>query len=451
MRGGPSGPGWRAGAVAAICMLRLLDPPAATAQTVIAKTRPPTAVAAKSAAPAEPQSARAPSPPAPPENAANTGAPVATAFELGGDRTRTRLAFALTSAVKFQVFTLSDPYRVIFDAENLGFRLPAQAGTEARGLIKAFRYGLIAPGKSRIVIDVTGPVRIAKAEVRRAQAGQPPVLTIELEATDAINFLAAPPPPARLVVSSVAAEAPAAAPGRAGKPVIVIDPGHGGLDPGAVNPGAVREKDVVLAVARQLQAVLAASGRYDVRMTRSSDVFVSLEQRVAASRASRANLFISIHADSIGSKEFAQAVRGATVYTLSEQASSHEAEQLADKENAADRLAGIDRGPDDEDDQVKTILFDLLSRETQNFAMEFRTAALGALRQVVKLAKDPARSAAFRVLRQAQSPSVLIELGYMTNAEDARLLQSPVWQKRVAVSLATAVDTFFATRVAHGR
>jgi N-acetylmuramoyl-L-alanine amidase len=228
------------------------------------------------------------------------------------------------------------------------------------------------------------------------------------------------------------------------KPVIVIDPGHGGVDPGALST-SVREKDVVLAVARELRTALDETGRYDVHMTRNSDVFISLDRRVQFSQEKSAVLFISIHADSVGDADLAAAVRGAAVYMLSEQASNRQAQRLAEKENAADVLAGEDSA-DDEDSDVNRILRDLVRRETTNFAAEFRGRLLTHMKGSIRLTREPARSAAFKVLRQTECPAVLIELGYMSNPEDAQLLTSPPWQKKVAASIATAVGDYFVRR-----
>jgi N-acetylmuramoyl-L-alanine amidase len=240
-----------------------------------------------------------------------------------------------------------------------------------------------------------------------------------------------------------APEPPAVQQAKDARPVIMIDPGHGGIDPGAAGSGHVVEKDLVLSFAQRLKKKLEASGRYKVLMTRDEDVFVSLGARVKAARAAQADLFISIHADSISG---GQDVRGLTVYTGSERASDADSARLADRENKADAAAGVESG--DMPDDVSDILQELTLRETRGFSHGFATRLVGEFDAVARLNKNPHRQARFQVLRAHDVPSVLVELGYLSSQKDLDQLMSEEWRLKMASAMAVAVDRFFAARFA---
>jgi N-acetylmuramoyl-L-alanine amidase len=372
--------------------------------------------------------------------------------EIKSDAASTKFLLGLSAGVRAEIFTLAEPYRVVIDLPDVAFQLPDGTGQKGQGLISGFRYGLLAEGKARVVVDTTGPVVLKRADMT-SKGGSAVELALELAPTSAKSFgvgtgggraAATPaktdPPSAPKVLKKDRA-----------KPIILIDAGHGGIDPGAAGASNLKEKTLVLAVAHALKAQLSASGRYDLRMTRSTDVFISLDQRLKMSRDLDADLFISLHADSIAQKGFAKAVRGATVYTLSEQASDEEARRMAEKENNSDAIAGLQTAKFEEEGEVRNILIDLLKRETSNFSADFSNTLVKRLGTSISLSGRPQRSAAFKVLRQADTPSVLVELGYMSNPEDERLLNSADWQRRVAAAIGTAVDSYFSKRTAKAR
>jgi len=376
------------------------------------------------------------------KNPAGVEATAAGVINAAGE---TIFTLSLSASAAAQAYTLDAPRRVVVDLPNVAFRLPPGSGEKRAGLVSAFRYGIIETGKSRVVMDLAGPARIAAAEIVRAPSGDAVELRVRLVATDEASFAAAASTP---VEQPPSPPEQAVADRRKGRPVVVVDPGHGGIDPGARSPGAVYEKAVTLAVARQLKQILGAAGRYDVHMTRNGDEFVSLDRRLRISRDLDADLFISIHADSIEATQFVHSVRGATIYTLSDKASDDAARMLADKENSVDTLAGIASVAAEDKNEVRSILIDLLKRETSNLSHAFSSILVERLRTGVTLSKEPQRSAAFKVLRQTNSPSVLVELGYMTNEQDEKLLASAEWQRQVAAKVAGAVDAYFGRRTA---
>jgi N-acetylmuramoyl-L-alanine amidase len=372
------------------------------------------------------------------------GAPVATDVRLGGDDKQTRFVMDFDRPIDMAAFTLADPYRVVVDMPQVVFKLSPKVGDEGRGLVKAFRFGLIMQGGSRIVLDTKGPVRVEKAFTIPAADGQPARLVLDLVATDRDSYLrniAQENRPQRTAAKHNNDPMPKDDDPR---PLIVLDPGHGGIDTGTRGLDGTNEKDVVLAFAQTLREKLEASGKYRVAMTRTDDTFVPLNERVHFARARNASLFISIHADSVPRAE-GQA-EGASVYTLSEKASDAEAARLAESENRADVIAGVDLTAEPND--VANILVDLAQRETKTFSLQFARSAVGELKSTARLHKRPLKSAGFVVLKAPDVPSVLVELGYMSTRDDLKQLTSTAWRTRTATAMAQAVDVFFMRRLA---
>jgi N-acetylmuramoyl-L-alanine amidase len=372
--------------------------------------------------------------------------PLVSEARLLGDETRTRFVAELTRTVDLAAFTLADPYRVVIDVPQLTFRMPAKMGEAGRGLVKAFRFGLVMQGGSRIVLDVTGPVRVDKAFVLDPVDGQPARLVVDLVAIDRDSFLRnlAIENQSRRAAAPAAREREPAGKSADPRPLVVIDPGHGGLDSGTTAPSGETEKAIVLDFSLKLRDKLEKTGKYRVAMTRADDHFVPLAERVRLARAGQAALLISVHADALAHRD--PEGHGATVYTLSETASDAEAARLADTENRADLIAGVDLT--DEPGDVADILIDLAQRETKAFSMHFARALVSEFKISARLHKHPLKSAGFRVLKAPDVPSVLIELGYVTNPQDLKLLTSEAWRARAAESMVQAVQTFFATRLA---
>lgn len=382
--------------------------------------------------------------------------PVASAARLAGDDKQTRFILDIDQAVTFRAVTLADPYRVVVDVPQVNFHLPPATGVGGRGLVKAFRYGLVMPGGSRIVFDLTGPARIANSYVLEAANGQPARLVLELEEVDRAAFVQSLAPENRPKLRPTIAEAqPATAPATAtpetetaqqkadGRPVVVIDPGHGGIDNGTQS-GGESEKNLVLAFGLALRDKLEKAGKYRVVMTRDDDTFIPLNDRTKVARNLKAALFVSIHADALPRAE--GDAQGATIYTLSDKASDAEAQRLADAENRADAIAGFNLAEEPTD--VADILIDLTQRETRTFSNRFARLLMAEMKSTVRMHKHPLKSAGFRVLKAPDVPSVLVEIGYVSNKGDLEHLVSEGWRSRAVGSMAQAIDGFLTKRMA---
>jgi len=377
-----------------------------------------------------------------------TDHPVATDARVGGDDGQTRFVMDFSQKVDLRAFTLADPYRIVIDLPQVTFNLPPKTGAQGRGLVKAFRFGLMMQGGSRIVLDLAKPVRIDRAFSIEATAGQPARLVLDLVATDRESFLRTiarqnqPIPPA----TTGALDRGAASPIRDDnpRPLVVLDPGHGGIDNGTVATTGVAEKSIVLDFALRLRDRLERSGKYRVVMTRTDDTFIPLADRVRMARIRQAALFISIHADAL--KKGEGEAQGATIYTLSDTASDAEAERLAENENRADVIAGIDLSHESGD--VADILIDLAQRETKAFSMHFAKTLVTDMRRVARMHKHPMKSAGFKVLKAPDVPSVLVELGYVSSKDDLQHLTSESWQTKTTAAINQAIDRYFAARFA---
>lgn len=360
----------------------------------------------------------------------------------------TRFVLEMSHDVGFRVFTLADPPRAVIDLPEVDWGLSRDSLPAATGSVQSMRFGLFSRGVSRVVLDLTGPAAIDKAFVLPPQSGFPVRLVLDLRRTSDAAFRAgagkitevgqrAPfqPGDARPDRQPV----PEPAPRRNGeKPLIVLDAGHGGIDPGAIGVGGIYEKNVTLAMARELRDMLIATGRYRVSLTRDRDVYLRLRERVAHVRKVGGDLFISLHADSIKSPS----VRGLSVYTLSETASDKEAALLAEKENKADIIAGVDLS--DEAPEVTDILIDLAQREAMNLSAQYAALLIEDVGQKVQLLRNTHRFAGFAVLKAPDVPSVLLEMGYLSNDYEARLLQQRSYRAKLARAVISSADRYFA-------
>jgi N-acetylmuramoyl-L-alanine amidase len=371
---------------------------------------------------------------------------------------RTRFVVGLDRKVEYQVFSLSNPNRVVVELPDVKLRLPEQTEKNVVGIVKSFRGGLAAPGKTRIVIDVTQPVIVEGAKIEKEANGQfrlaldiiPVSAAVKSTSKASLSSI-----PLSLATSSIQpptprrAQSPKARAAKAFKPVIVLDPGHGGTDTGAMKFGTI-EKQVVLSFGHVLRDLLEKTGRYKVLMTREKDVFVELDDRLDFGERNNANLFIAIHADYAKSS-----ARGATIFTLKDRVAK-------DLQRSAKGSAGSHvLSPNEIDtvkqsngdiDTVRDMLTDLAERDlerTQERTSVFAKSIIDTMGESTPMRHNPDQQAAFRVLKTAQFPSVLIELAYVTNRQDADNLNSDAWRKKVGESIVSAIDNYFGNQVAH--
>ncbi|MDX2308113.1 MAG: N-acetylmuramoyl-L-alanine amidase [Hyphomicrobium sp.] len=377
-----------------------------------------------------------------------------------GTSARTRFLIGLDKGVDFHVMSLGNPNRVVVELPEVQLRLPPEPSVAPVGLVESFRGGAAGPGKTRVVVYVTRPVIVEKSEIETAPDGRGKLLALEIVPVDEVVKASDGKPlkekPSALGTGGLQPPLPQPAlrPDELDKvmykPTIVIDPGHGGHDTGAVKNGAV-EKDVVLAFARALRKKIEDTGRYRVLMTRDSDLFVPLDERRAFAEQHKAALFIAVHADYATT-----AARGATIYSLRESVANslkRSAKGEVSKDVlSAKELTDVKKASSEIDlSAVKDILADFAQREvetTRERTNLFSRSVIEYMGSSTNMRDDPDQQAAFRVLKTAQFPSVLIELAYVTNKEDAELLKSESWREKVSESITTAVENYFSHQIA---
>ncbi len=358
----------------------------------------------------------------------------------------TRVVIDLSKPVSYRHVRLGAPPRLAIDLPEVEWTVDDDAA-KAVGLVQGFRFGQPRPGVSRIVLDVAQPFEIDRV-FELPPSGthghrivtdlvKVPVNGRHQHSNGKITAVAAP---AETQAALVAARPPARKPlPPVDQRIVVIDPGHGGVDPGAIGSATkLLEKDVALRMGLALRRQLEATGRYKVVMTRADDRIVRLRDRLQIARQSGGELFISLHADSLTR---APAVNGASIYTLSERASNEEGARLASRENRADILAGVDLS--DQEDIVTEILIDLAQRDANNKSVRLADVLVKELRGTTKMAKRRRARAGFVVLKSPDMPSVLVELGYLSNRADEKALADDAHIARLAAAVAHAVDLYF--------
>ncbi|MBY0510206.1 MAG: N-acetylmuramoyl-L-alanine amidase [Rhodospirillaceae bacterium] len=374
---------------------------------------------------------------------------IASAMRLHDHDTHTRLVLELSQQIDFGLFRLADPYRVVIDLPELDWAVGNNA-PGAVGLVRAVRFGLFQAGNARIVVDLAGPVNIKNAFVLPATGDTPYRFVVDLEPMARDTFMALLGPQHRIgqfggggTRTAAAQPAPPKAEPKAAeekkirKKMIAIDPGHGGVDPGAIGVSGIYEKIITMAAAKQLKERLERTGRYDVVLTRDRDVSLGLGERRDIARAAQADIFLSLHADSMTNKS----MRGLSVYTLSEKASDKEAEKLAEQENNADSIIGIDLTR--ESQEVRHILLDLAQRESMNLATKLADTLITSLKREVTLVPNSHRFARFAVLKSPDVPSVLIEMGYLSNREDETALKKDAYRAKLVSAIVRGLDSHF--------
>lgn len=368
-------------------------------------------------------------------------------YKMAGDAARMRVVLQFNQDPEFRWVLMRGPHRLVIEMPEAGFSFDAD-DLAPRGMVTAVQYGNMAGGRSRIILSFDGPFQVERLDMLENEGDDGFRLVADIVASSEAAFEQAMAGQVETTASTRTTpksdRLKNAAPGDR-RFRVVVDAGHGGEDTGAKGVSGTLEKTITLAFALELKNRLESSGLYDVFLTRDRDQFLRLDERVRIARRHEADLFISVHADAIRLKN----VRGATVYTVSDKASDAEAAAKAIRENLADEIAGFE--VEEEHPEVTDILADLIRRETQSFSIRFARSLVGELSGTIQMiATNPHRFAGFRVLRAPDVPSVLLELGYLSNEQDEALMRDPEWRARAAESIAASIALFATARQGAG-
>jgi N-acetylmuramoyl-L-alanine amidase len=382
------------------------------------------------------------------------------AFEVG--KANETITISVPQAAPHKVFFVPNPDRLVVDVPSIGGKQAVDLPAGYKGkLVKAARFGQFDPSTSRFVFDLNMPARLVDKTVQgkkpmslvitltAAPAGSKPIAVEKNAQPDGgkVKNLAEGTKPKATPTTGNKNSKPSGAenrkaasakPAKAVIPVVVIDAGHGGVDPGAIGPAGTLEKDVVLQYARELKSRMDKTGRYRTVLTRTGDTFIPLRGRVAIARKAGAHLFVSLHADSASEAS----ARGLSVYTVSETASDKEAEALAARENKSDIIAGMNLGDARED--VADILISLAQRETRNSSAIFADIVVAIMSDKVRLLPNAHRFAGFAVLKAPDVPSVLIEVGFLSHPQEERLIKTKAYRDKVIEGIMRGIDVYFA-------
>ncbi len=396
--------------------------------------------------------------------------PTVTGARAGETEGITRFVLDLSENVPFRIYTLANPYRLVLDLQGAKWALGKKQMKIDRGLAGALRFGYFQPDTARIVIDLIAPTTVNQAFVLSPETTNNYRLVVDLKpvteqafhpltltSSDGWVRTLVKPKPIRPAtdkpLGKLADKALLPFPERpkrvtqtsSEQRIIVIDPGHGGADPGAVVGSKTYEKHFTLAAAKTLETMLLERG-YDVLLSRRTDKYLSLAERVNFAQTRKADLFISLHAD----KHKNHKIRGAAVYTLSEKASDAATEALAARENQVDALYDV-RNSEEYEDDVRKILISLVQRTTMTCSARFAAELIPELKKSTNLLGRTHRFAGFRVLKAPDVPSVLIEMGYMSNGHDREFLMSKKGRYALMQRVAQATDNYFLHHTACSR